>query len=145
MANLPVAPQHVDDLVHIEFLHAVAGGSEVFARVELGGFLRQGLADGRRHRQAAVGVDVDLAHRRLRGFPELFLRDAYRRLEAAAVAVDDVNVFLRHRRRAVKHDGEAGKFFLDGFEDVERERRRKQTARLRIDGALLRRELVRAV
>ena len=41
-----VASQHVDYLVHIQFFHAVACGGEVFARVELGGFLGKGFAYG---------------------------------------------------------------------------------------------------
>ena len=52
--KLVVRAQDIDDLVHIELLHVVAGGSEVLARVELGGLLGEGLADGSSHGETAV-------------------------------------------------------------------------------------------
>ena len=96
MCQLSVAAKHIDDLMHVKLFHVVAGWSEVFARVKLCRFLCQGLADGRCHGETTVAVDVDLAHCRLRCLAELFLRDAHRCLQSAAVFVDDVDIGLWH-------------------------------------------------
>ena len=83
-----------------------------------------------------TGVDslaisiIDLADSGLRGFAELFLRNADGCLESSAVFVDDVNFFLRNRRCAVKNDREARQFFFDRLEDIECQRRRNQFASL---------------
>ena len=49
-----VRAQNVDNLVLIELLHVVAGGTEILARVEFSGRLGEGLADGGGHGEAAV-------------------------------------------------------------------------------------------
>ena len=46
LLQLVIRAQDVDNLVLIELLHAVAGGTEVLARVELGRFFGEGLANG---------------------------------------------------------------------------------------------------
>ena len=107
--------------------------------------LREMLADRRRHRETRVGVDVDLADGRGGRLAELLFRNADRVGELAAVLVDRVNLFLRDGGGAVKDDREARELLLDGRENVERERRRDELARLRIARALLGRKLVRAV
>ena len=131
--------------MHVEFLHALAGGLEIFAGVKLCGLLGEGLADCGGHSETAVAIDVDLADCALGGLAELLLGDADGLLEGATVSVDGIDLFLRHGAGAVEDDGEAGELLLDCFEDVEGERRRQQTARLRIDSALLGGELIGAV
>ena len=118
---------------------------DVTVEGELGGLLSQGLADGGGHGEAAVAVDVDLADGALGGLAQLLLRDAHGGLQRTTVLINGVDFVLRHRRRAVQHDGEAGQFLLDGFKHVEGQRRRYEAARLRVDGALLGRELVGAM
>ena len=130
--------EHIDDLVSIHRFHSVASRSEVFSRVEFGRFLCEDLADAGCHCETGVGVDIDLADSGLRGFAELFLRNADGCLESSAVFVDDVNFFLRNGRCAVKNDREARQFFFDRLEDIECQRRRNQFASLGIDGALFR-------
>ena len=63
--------QHALALVHVEFLQLVAGRTQIFAGVELGGLVYEDLADGCGHRQTAVRVDVDLADGALGGLAEL--------------------------------------------------------------------------
>ena len=48
---LAVGAEDVDDLMHIEFLHLVAGGAEVFARIEFARFVGEDFADGSGHRE----------------------------------------------------------------------------------------------
>ena len=156
LLELVVRAEDLDDLVDVELLHRVARRSEVLARVEVLGMLGEVLADRRRHREARVGVDVDLAHRALRRLAQLLHR-ALRRLaqlllgnadrvgELAAELVDRVDVLLRDAGRAVEDDREAGELLLDGLEDVERERGRDELARLLVARALLGLELVGAV
>ena len=128
----------------VHLLHVVARGRQVLARIEVVRVLREVLADGRRHREARVGVDVDRAHGALRGLAELLLRNADRVGKLAAELVDRVNLVLRDGAGAVEDDREAGEFLLDGVEDVERERRRDERA-LGVARSLLRLELVGAV
>ncbi len=52
LLGLAVGAEHVDDLVLVEALHLVAGGTQVFARVELAGLLHEHLAHGGGHGQA---------------------------------------------------------------------------------------------
>ena len=63
--------------MHVEFLHLVAGGTQVLAGVELAGLLVEDLAHGGGHGETAVAVDVDLADGALGGFAELFLGDTH--------------------------------------------------------------------
>ena len=114
--------------MHVELFELVARGAEVFAGVEFRGLFDEYLADCRSHRQTPVGVDVDFANRRLRGFAELFFGDTDRRFELAAVFVDFVNILLRNRGRTVEDNREAGNALFDFFENVEAERRRNEAA-----------------
>ena len=145
LLELVVRAEDLDDLVDVELLHRVARRSEVLARVEVLWMLGEVLADRRRHREARVGVDVDLAHRALRRLAQLLLGNADRVGELAAELVDRVDVLLRDAGRAVEDDREAGELLLDGLEDVERERGRDELARLLVARALLGLELVGAV
>jgi hypothetical protein len=77
-------------------LGGLAGRLEPFAGVELVGVLGQELAHRAGHRQADVGVDVDLAHAVLDGFLDLLDRHAVGLLHLAAVLVDDGQQVLRH-------------------------------------------------
>ena len=112
LLELVVRAEDLDDLVDVELLHRVARGSEVLARVEVLGMLREVLADRRRHREARVGVDVDLAHRALRRLAELLLGNADRVGKLAAELVDRVDVLLRDAGRAVEDDREARELLL---------------------------------
>ena len=145
LLELVVRAEDLDDLVDVELLHRLARRSEVLARVEVLWMLGEVLADRRRHREARVGVDVDLAHRALRRLAQLLLGNADRVGELAAELVDRVDVLLRDAGRAVEDDREAGELLLDGLEDVERERGRDELARLLVARALLGLELVGAV
>ena len=129
----------------VELLHVVAGGTQVLAGVELGGFGGEDLADGGGHGQTRVGVDVDLADGALGGLAKLLLGNAHGSLQRTAVLVDRLDFLLGNRRRTVQHDGEARKLLLDGGQYVESQGRRNQTARLGIYGALLGGELVGSV
>ena len=51
LLRLPVGTEHVDDLVHVEFLHLVTGGAEVLPGIELAGLLVEDLTDGGGHRK----------------------------------------------------------------------------------------------
>ena len=62
LLSLAVRSEDVDDLVHIELLHLVAGGAAVLAGIELTRLLNEDLADGSSHCETGVGVDVDLAY-----------------------------------------------------------------------------------
>nr|CUV12243.1 conserved protein of unknown function [Ralstonia solanacearum] len=97
-------------------LGSLARGLEPFAGVELVGVFGQELAHRAGHRQADVGVDVDLAHAVLDGFLDFLDRHAVGFLHLAAVLVDDGQQLLRHARRAVHHQvgvGDARVDFLD--------------------------------
>ena len=131
--------------MHIELLHLVAGRSEVLPGIELTGLLIEDLADGGGHCKTAVGVDVDLADSALGSLAELLLGDTDSVRQLATVGIDDVDIFLGHRRRAVENDREAGELLLNLVEDVESKRRRYETAGLGIPLALLGLELVSAM
>ena len=143
--ELVVRAENLHDLVDVHLLHALAGRGEVLARIEVTRILSEVLADRSRHRETRVGVDVDLANRALRGLAELFLGNADGVGKLAAELVDRVDVLLRNRAGAVEDDREAGELLLNGLEDVERERRRDELARLLVARALLGLELVGAV
>ena len=96
--KLVVRAQDIDNLVLIEFLHAIAGGAEVLARVKLGRLFGKGLADGGGHGQAAVAVDVDLADGTLGGLTQLLLGDADGSLQCTTIFINGVHLVLRHRR-----------------------------------------------
>src|SRR3569832_2238839 len=77
------------------FLPRHDGGGEEFARSEFLRFVGHGRAHraGRGHAQS--GIDVDLAHAMLDAFDDLFHRYAIGLAHVAAVAVDDLEPFLR--------------------------------------------------
>src|SRR5581483_2684607 len=54
------AAKHIAHFVAHQFLHADAGRTQVFTGIELLGIVGEGLADGRGHREAKIGVDIDL-------------------------------------------------------------------------------------
>ena len=143
--ELVVRAEHIHNLVDVHLLHALAGGLEVLARVEVVGMLSHVFTDGGSHGQTAVAVDIDLADGALGGLAQLLLGDTHGGLQGATVGVDGVDLVLWHGAGAVEHDGEAGKLLLNGLEDVEGQGRRQQTAGLGVDGALLGFELVGAV
>ena len=93
-----------------------AGRLEPFAGIEFFWILKHELASRRRHGQADVGVDVDLAHAVLDGFLNFRHGHAECRFHLAAVLVDDGQQVLRHAARAV-HDqvgvGDARVNFFD--------------------------------
>src|ERR1700690_4058304 len=91
----------------------VACRAEVFSRIELRGLFGQGFPDHRRHREAAVTVNVDLAYGASRSLPELLSGDANRVLQGAAVLIDDLDVLGDNRRCPVQYDGEARDPLLD--------------------------------
>ena len=78
----------------VEFLHFVAGRAEVFAGVELTGFVMEHLTDGGGHGQTGVGVDVDFANGALGGLAELLFGDTDGIGEFAAELVDGLHIFL---------------------------------------------------
>ena len=86
-----------------DFGHRGAGGFEVVAGVKVALLGRQQFADGAGHREAVVGVDVDLADAVLDAFLDVFDGDAVGLGHFAAVLVDQVDQFFRDRRAAV-HD-----------------------------------------
>src|SRR5699024_1035548 len=79
----------------------------------------QSLADTCCQAKTKVGVDVDLADCRTGCFTKLVFRNADGILKSAAVCVDDLNVFLRNRRCAVKYDRESRNSLLDLMQDIE--------------------------
>ncbi len=107
--------------------------------------LCQILTDGSSHSQTRVGVDVDLADSTLSGLAELLLGDTNCIGQLTTILVDGVNLFLRNRRRTMKHDGESGQLLLNLCQHVECEWRRNEPASLRVACALLGLELVGTV
>ena len=83
--------------------HRIHRGLEEFARIEFGSRLRCDLAEHRGHREAAIGVDIDLAHAASDAVHDLFHRYAPGLRHLAAELVEHVLERLRHRGRAV-HD-----------------------------------------
>jgi hypothetical protein len=80
-------------------LRRLGGGLQRLARVELAGLLGEDLAHRAGHRQADVGVDVDLAHAAGDAALDLFHRHAVGLLDVAAVLADDGQPLLRHAGR----------------------------------------------
>ena len=117
---------------------------EVLARVEMFRVLCHVLTDAGSQAETEVGVDIDLADSALGRFAELLLGDAYCIGHLAAVFVDYLNEFLRHRGRTMKHDGEAGQTLCHFVQYIEAEWRRYQYA-LFVAGTLGGGELVCAV
>src|SRR5271157_2444684 len=95
------------------FLHGLARGLEVVARIEPLGRFPEDLADGAGDGQAVVGIDVDLAHAVLDAELDLLDRHAPGGLQLAAVLVDDVLQMLGHAGGAVHHQVNVGQFVVD--------------------------------
>jgi hypothetical protein len=89
------AAEDIAHLVAHQFLDARAGGAEILAGIKLLRVLEKALADGGRHGQAQVGVNVDLgATDTARNF-DVLLRDAGGVFaEFAAVFVDFLDKVL---------------------------------------------------
>ncbi len=87
--------KNVGVLVDIHLFQFVAGRSEVFSRIEFPRVVVQDFTNRRRHRQAAIAVDVDLAHCALGGSAKLFLGDSDRVFQFSTVLVDYLHVLLR--------------------------------------------------
>src|SRR3569623_3470576 len=104
-----------------DFFHRLDGGGEEFARIDFLRVVGHGLAHraGRRHAQG--GGDVDLAHAVLDTFDDFFDRHAVGLAHVAAVAVDDLEPFLRHRRRTVHHQMGVGNARVDFLDAADRE------------------------
>ncbi len=99
-----------------------AGGSEVVAGVELGGFGGEDFADFGGHGEAEIGVDVDFADAVfLHGHGDLVFGDAFGVGHGAAVFVDAVDKFLGDAGGAVHDEGETRAGFHDFFDAVEGE------------------------
>ena len=59
--SLAAASQNSLDLVHNQRLNGVAGGAQILAGIEVGGFSARYFADSGSHSQTQVRVHVDLA------------------------------------------------------------------------------------
>ena len=57
--------------VNVHLFQFVAGGAQIFARIEFARTFGKNFADGRGHCEASVGVDGDFAHGRFCGFAQL--------------------------------------------------------------------------
>ena len=136
--------KNVGVLVHIHFLQLLAGRSEIFARIEFGRFVVKHFTNHRRHRQAAIAVDVDLADRALGCSAELFFGDSDGVFQFTAIFVDFLHVLLWNGGRAVQNDREPGKPSFNLFKDIEAERGRYENS-LFVDGTVSRIEFVRSM
>ena len=85
--------------------------------------LRKIFADRAGHGQTQVRINIDLAHGQTRRLTQLILRHADRTGHIAAEFVDHLNIFLRHGRRAMQHDREAGQALGNFLENVKPELR----------------------
>lgn len=120
-SGFAVAAEHVNDLMGNHVLDGLTGGLEVLTGIEVIRMLRKVLTDDSSHSQTDVGVNVDLADSAAGGLTELLFRNADSTGHVSAVLVDLGNEFLRHGRRTVEHDREAGQLLGALFEHVEPE------------------------
>jgi len=108
-----------------QFLDVVAGGAEVFARVEFLGVFEKDLADAGRQRQTEVGVDIDLGAADAAGDLDIRLGNPGGvGAHFAAVFVDFLDQFLGNAGGTVKDQGiiaQAGvhEGLFDGLEAFE--------------------------
>ena len=137
-----VRTENVDDFVLVKLNHIFASLAAILTRIEIFGMKSECLANACRERKTRVGVDVDFANGALRCLAELILGYSDSIGKVASVFVDDVNIFLRHGRRAVEHDGESGELLFDFGKYIECQWRRNKTAGLRVACALFGLELV---
>ena len=118
-----VAAQHVNQLMLDHVLDGDTGGLQILTRIEMIRMLVEVLTDAGGHREAQVGVNVDLADSAAGSLTQLLLGNADRIGHFAAVLVDDLYEFLRHGGRAMQHDRESRQTFGDFVKDVEAQRR----------------------
>ena len=127
-----------------ELSDLVTRNGEVGAGVEYLGLIVHYAANSGSHCKTDVGVDVDLAYRKLCSLTELLLRNTDRVRKLSADRVDLADVFLRNGGCTVKNDRESGQPLCNLFENVKAERRGNEYA-VCVSRALLGLELVCAV
>jgi len=142
LSQFAVGTQHIHNLVNVHLLHVLTGRLQVLARIEMIRMLSQILAHSSRHGQTRVRVDIDLANSTLRSFSQLLFGDTHSVGQIAAKLVDGVDLVLRHGRRTVEYDGEAGQFLLNLSQHIESQWRGDEFASLRITSTLLGFELI---
>ena len=119
--SFAVAAKYINDLMGDHILDRLTGGLEVLPGIKMIRMFRKVLTDNRGHGQTDIGVDVDLADSAAGCLTELLFRNADSTGHVSAVLVDLGNEFLRHGRRTVEHDREAGQLLGALFEHVEPE------------------------
>lgn len=92
--------------------------AQILTGIEMIRMLHKMLADASRHAKTKVGIDIDLADRASCRFTKLIFRNADCVNQLAAVLVDDLDIFLRNRRRAVQNDREARKSLRDFIKNI---------------------------
>jgi hypothetical protein len=145
VSELVIRAEHVSDLLLVHVCHVSTSDLAILTRIEVLRMQSEGLTDTSSVSQTRVRVDVDLADSALSSLAELILWDTNSVGELPSIFVDDVDILLRNRRRAVKNDWEARELLLDLCQHVECQWRRNQTACLRVTCALLGLELVSTV
>lgn len=119
------ATEDVFDFVADKFLDASAGGAEVLARIELLGAFDENLADGGRHGEAEIGIDVYLCAAGAASDLNIGFRNSSGVFaHFAAVFIDVSDEVFRNAGGAVEDERIIAKTgieesFLDGFEAVE--------------------------
>ena len=118
-SGLSVGTKNLNDLVRNDILDILAAVAEILSGIKVIGMSFHVLADTGCHAKAKVGVDIDLADCALSCQTKLILRNTDRILKSAAVAVDDLDIFLRNGGRSVKNDRESGKSSCYFCQDVQ--------------------------
>ena len=95
--DLAVGSQHINDFTCDHILHGLSGRLQILTRIEMIRMLGKVLADVSCHGKPDIRVDIDLADSGLGGFAELFFGDADGIRHIAAVGIDHLYEFLRHR------------------------------------------------
>ena len=85
-----------------DILNILTSVAKILSRVEVIRMLYEMLTDTSSQTQTKIRVNVDLADCTLSCLTKLFFRNTDGILQSAAVSVDDLNVFLRNRRRSMK-------------------------------------------
>ena len=80
----------------VHLLHVLASGLQILTRIEVTGVLGQVLADGSRHSQTRVRVDVNLANSALAGLTQLLFGNTYSIGKFATKLVDGIYLVLRN-------------------------------------------------
>src|SRR5450830_79069 len=116
--RLAFATERLEAGAH-DLLGSSTGWLEEVARVELRWIFKQEFTGRSRHRQADVGIDIDLAHAVTDAFLDFFYRHAVGFFHVTAKFTDDGQQFLWYRRRTVHHQmgvRDAGVDFLDAVD-----------------------------